>query len=1141
MKHTNSILLFVFSVLLGFQSMAGPGDTIMIQTIEYEGFPPGSGWLAPREGYFDFSAVDDKEFSKVFVHYNLKCDDSQNPACGEWDYLSYLKVMEHTGIGYHPSYIVGGQGGLTPATFDYMNEVSWKYQSRFENEIVFNSSSQSEYELGTGSSNLSHPFNAAESDSRAFYLFRADELSASGLTVGEITGIQFNVNSLGDAMQRVNIRIKATSDNELSGYVEDTDFTTVYAKNSEITETGWVNFDFTDFFTWDGSSNMIVDINFASPNGNTATTVKGSTLAWNCTLLSSHDDYCFNFNGPDLVSAPVDNLTDLEEEVTISFWQFGGPEQPQSDGIFEAKDANGARILNIHLPWSDGRVYWDAGTAAHYDRIDKTADNAEQYRGKWNHWAFTKKAALGQMKIFLNGELWHSSTGKFMTIGAIDTLLIGKNIGGSYYDGKIDEVQVWSKSLEEETIAAWMYKDIDASHPDYEFLKIYYQFDELDGLQTSDVMNSEAATVQGVPDVVDYNGQRVKDFTSSQERPQVKFNRNSSDYTITTNLVIDSFPQGQTQLTTYIQESAGATPVVDEELFVYPAYYNHYQYDENGIATDSSMVEPDVELTLEMIEYNTSEPGVEILIPWEIGRFITPYGNNLSLGADGWTWVYDVTDFQHLLQGDNVHISAGNFQELLDMKFYFVEGTPPRDVLETKKLYSKNVSLSNFDNVIIDTAVELLPEAKMFTFKTTVTGHGFGSGANCGEFCSNVHSVHVNGNEEYSWDIIQECGENALYPQGGTWFYDRAGWCPGMAGKQQNFDITPFVNVGVDTEVNVDYNIEEDPYGNYVTEIFFVSYDEPNFANDASIEEIIAPNKFKENGRFNPICGNPIIRIKNTGAENLTTLNITYGIEGMTEYNYTWEGSLEFLQEEIVELPTVDRDEFFGASNKRFNVTISSEVDEYEHNNINTSTFEVVDEYAQQIIIEFKTNTRPFENSYEVHDMDGNIVYYRTQFEASTIHYDTLNLDLGCYKYIAYDTGGDGMYNWPSNHGTGHIKLRTMDGSLVANLESWFGEFISHEFVNTAYPVRIDDREKLTFNIYPNPSDGLFNIELMTNPGDYQVHIYSPAGALVYETNINSQSPGTYQLNLSDLDNGLYLINVTSGDFNMFKKIIIEK
>ncbi|OYT15181.1 MAG: hypothetical protein B7C24_14465 [Bacteroidetes bacterium 4572_77] len=81
-----------------------------------------------------------------------------------------------------------------------------------------------------------------------------------------------------------------------------------------------------------------------------------------------------------------------------------------------------------------------------------------------------------------------------------------------------------------------------------------------------------------------------------------------------------------------------------------------------------------------------------------------------------------------------------------------------------------------------------------------------------------------------------------LYPQGGTWFYDRAGWCPGMPVTQQNLDLTPYINIGVDEEVAVDYNVEYDPYGNYVTEIFFVSYDEPNFNNDAALEEIIAPS-----------------------------------------------------------------------------------------------------------------------------------------------------------------------------------------------------------------------------------------------------------------------------------------------------------
>lgn len=1144
------LLLFgigLFLITISPEIKAGPGDTIMVQTFTYEGYPVGSGWLAPREGYFDFTAVDDLEFAKVFIHYNLKCDDSQSPACGEWDYLSYIKVMERMGYGFHPSFILGGIGGFSPDEFSYMNNVSWKYAPRYEETIIYNNPNElTEYELGMPNTNFNHPFNAAASDSRTYYLFRADELQDAGLTAGDITGLQFNINSTGDDMQRLNIRIKATSEDELSSYVEDIDFTTVYSKDTEIPSTGWQSFHFTDFFAWDGSSNIIVDLNFSSINGNTATTVKGGAYVWDCAQTSSSEDYCYDFSGPDAIDAPVDNLSEIEDEITIAFWLYGNPEQPQDDGVFEAKAAGGERILNVHLPWSNSRIYWDAGTASHYDRIDKVADNLEQIKGKWNHWAFTKVAPLGQMKIFLNGVEWHSSTGKFMTIGDIDTLLIGTNITNNdrYYDGKIDDFQIWSKALDQETIAEWMHKEIDNSHPNYDDLKAYYQFDEMEDLQLQDMITSEMANVQGIPQLLDYNGNRIKGFEVLQERPQVKFNRNTSGYNINAVIVVDSFPNGQTQLAIYAQDGPGEPPYLDEELFVYPTYYNNYTYDENLVAIDSNLVPADATLVLEMIEYNTTEPGVEVVKPWEIGRFITPYGNNLSLGNDGWTWVYDVTDFQHLLTGDSVYLRAGNFQELLDMKFYFVEGTPPRDVLEIKNLYSKNPSLSNFDNVIIDTAVDILPDAKMFSLKTTVTGHGFGEGANCGEFCSNIHSVEVNGNEEYSWDILQECGENALFPQGGTWFYDRAGWCPGMAGKQKNHDLTPFINVGVDTQVLVDYDIEEDPYGNYVTEIYFVSYDEANFELDASIEEIIAPNNFKENGRFNPICGNPVIRIKNTGSQTLSSLMISYGIEGETEYNYVWNGSLEFLQEEIIDLPTIERDEFFNANNKRFMVSIieaNESTDEYEHNNINASSFEVVDSYDQQLIIEFKTNSRYWENSYEVRNMDGTVVYYRTDFNANTVHYDTLDLDPGCYKFIAYDTEGDGMNDWPSGYGNGYIKLKTVDGDLVANLQRWFGEFISHEFVNTAYPVNIEEKEKLSFNIYPNPSDGLFNIELFTNPGDYLIRIYSPTGALVHETTIQNLAPGTYQLDLSKLDNGFYLINVSSGEFNMFKKVVIEK
>ncbi|MBK6833827.1 MAG: hypothetical protein IPG89_05940 [Bacteroidetes bacterium] len=46
---------------------------------------------------------------------------------------------------------------------------------------------------------------------------------------------------------------------------------------------------------------------------------------------------------------------------------------------------------------------------------------------------------------------------------------------------------------------------------------------------------------------------------------------------------------------------------------------------------------------------------------------------------------FDVSDYRTLL-ADSVHIAAGNWQELLDMQFFMIKGTPPRDVVDIQNL-----------------------------------------------------------------------------------------------------------------------------------------------------------------------------------------------------------------------------------------------------------------------------------------------------------------------------------------------------------------------------------------------------------------------------------------------------------------------
>lgn len=93
----------------------------------------------------------------------------------------------------------------------------------------------------------------------------------------------------------------------------------------------------------------------------------------------------------------------MSSQATISLWAYGDAIQPQSRTIFSAKNSGGGRVLQSHLPWGDSVVYWDAGNS--FDRIQKRATTADM-KGQWNHWAFTKDASAGVMKIYLNGQLW---------------------------------------------------------------------------------------------------------------------------------------------------------------------------------------------------------------------------------------------------------------------------------------------------------------------------------------------------------------------------------------------------------------------------------------------------------------------------------------------------------------------------------------------------------------------------------------------------------------------------------------------------------------------------------------------------------------------------------------------------------------
>lgn len=83
----------------------------------------------------------------------------------------------------------------------------------------------------------------------------------------------------------------------------------------------------------------------------------------------------------------------------------------------------------------------------------------------------------------------------------------------------------------------------------------------------------------------------------------------------------------------------------------------------------------------------------------------------------------------------------------------------------------------------------------------------------------------------------------------------------------------------------------------------------------------------------------------------------------------------------------------------------------------------------------------------------------------------------------------------------------------------------------------IEDFSLNASSIYPNPSNGVFNVE--TKTGLDKINVYSQTGSLLKAIQIKDKSNNT-ELDLKDLQKGFYLIELQNSSEKSWKKIIIE-
>ncbi len=555
----------------------------------------------------------------------------------------------------------------------------------------------------------------------------------------------------------------------------------------------------------------------------------------------------------------------------------------------------------------------------------------------------------------------------------------------------------------------------------------------------------------------------------------------------------------------------------------------------------------------------------------EIARVITPYATDWLTSNRKHDFIVDVTDYASVLNGNMgfKYVYDGySWGFTITLKLEMIEGVPPMDAHSIKNIYNGYYSYgsitNSIENYLISKPFQYTNPSSNAYVKNIISGHGSDDNG-CGEFCSKYYELKINNTtiaQKQLWR--NDCGLNDIYPQTGTWLYERANWCPGAIVKPICHDLglvtTPANTFSVDIDMEPYSVANQTNLGGFDVASQLIAYSSTNYSLDVVIEDIISPTDDAQYFRSNNTCSNPKIKIKNVGTTTVTNVVFNYNLIGGAVQSYTWSGSLPFLKDTIIDLGS-SLVMFNGNNSNKFYVEINKVNgligDQNNFNNNYTSSIKPVKSYPNKFVISLNTNaaTSPINAGFnEVHwkliDQAGTVVVSRVNNLNSKSLRDTVTLPNGCYTFIADDDGCDGISWWTYQYYTvnpSNGSLKFSSATTPATLKLFNGDFgcqiIERFTVGYALSVHETIDSFFDFQLYPNPANNEISMLLdIEEKQDVSYKITDVSGKQVKQGEFKNTLTNTYIINTNELTNGLYfVICFFNSGKSITKKLVISK
>lgn len=313
----------------------------------------------------------------------------------------------------------------------------------------------------------------------------------------------------------------------------------------------------------------------------------------------------------------------------------------------------------------------------------------------------------------------------------------------------------------------------------------------------------------------------------------------------------------------------------------------------------------------------------------------------------------------------------------------------------------------------------------------------------------------------FRWNVWKNCGDNPIFPQGGTWPFDRAGWCPGTFVDEYDFPLDAYAWPG-DT-ITIDYGIEMftdngEKDGNFRMAHQLFSYGPLNFKNDVEIIEVISPNAKDRYNRVNSGCNQIVLVIRNNGAIPLKNCFISFSTNNYKSEKYIWNGNLKFGEIDTVYINDSKISEINSKTYFTFLVELpNGELDENIQNNIYKTIVNPIDILDNEISIRFETNdmNRAKETSYFIFDANGKLIFQSDfPLKDDSVYTDIISLESGYYQFLVIDKAEDGivMHWWLRNEDpekigkNGKIQILNTRNEELKKFPFDFGEYLIYNF-----------------------------------------------------------------------------------------------